>query len=721
MLLSVGLAVMIAAVSPVSRIALVAHQEPVPQPPVVAPPADSSAQRHADTVRLRPVAVKETVRRAHKYAATWSATATKTNTPLRDTPQSISVVTKALIAEQSMQSMTDALRYLPGVTMGAGEGHRDAPTIRGNTSTADFFVDGVRDDAQYLRDLYNVERVELLGGSNAMIFGRGGGGGVVNRVMKRAQRETTRDIVLEGGSFEHVRGAADVGGPLSESVAARVNGMSEHSGTFRRDVGVARTGVSPSAALLLGDATVARVGGEYFEDHRTVDRGIPSFAGRPSNAPLATFFGNPDSSISTLTLRSADAAIEHRAGEHATVKGQARITSYDKFYQNVYPGGAVDASGTRLPLSAYNNRHDRTNLFTQGELTLRFPNARLPQTVLVGVEYGHQATDNFRNTGYFSGTATSISVPFDSPTVSTPVEFRQSATDADNDVVATVASAYAQSQLTISRLVQATAGVRLERFDVRFGNHRTAQEFERGDNALSPRVGVVFKPLVPLSIYSSYSLSYLPSAGDQFSSLTATTRTLQPERFTNYEVGAKWDVTPMLALTTAAYRLLRTNSAAPDPANPALQVQTGEQRSEGYEVSLTGRVAPVWDVVGAFTAQTATIVHRTTAAPAGATVPLMPRHRLSLWNRFQLTRAVGLGVGAMRQESMFAAIDNSVKLPGFWRIDGAAYLTRYRGITAQINVENVFDHRYYPTSHGNNNIMPGAPRTLRVSMTTRLL
>jgi catecholate siderophore receptor len=680
-----------------------------------------TAKKAADSAavhRLQSITVRESARRAHRYGAAYSSSATKTDTPLRDTPQSVSVITKSLIAEQSMQSMTDALRYVPGVTMGQGEGHRDAPTIRGQSTTADFFVDGVRDDAQYYRDLYNVERVELLGGSNAMIFGRGGGGGVVNRVLKKAQWEPTRDLVLEGGSFAHTRGTLDVGGALTPSIASRVTSMSEHSGTFRNAGAMSRAGVNPSAAFLLGERTLARVGGEYFEDHRVVDRGVPSFRGLPSPAPLATFFGNPDSSRATLKLRGFDAAIDHQLGERATWKTQARVTSYDKFYQNVFPG-AMDSTGTRVNLSAYSNMHDRTNVFAQTELVARYGIA-LPQTFVVGVEVGRQATDNLRRTGFFNGTTSSISVPFDTPTVSTPVAFRPNATDADNHVLATVGAVYAQDQLALSRRLQATLGVRAERFDIDFDNHRVAEKLQRTDDVISPRVGLVYKPVEPVSLYSSLSVSYLPSAGDQFSSLTATSRTLEPERFTNREVGLKWDVTPMLSLTTAAYRLDRTNTAAPDPVNPAVTVQTGRQRSTGVELTLNGRVVEAWDVVGTFTSQTATIVNRTSAAAAGASVPLVPRRRLSLWNRLQLRRDVGLGFGAVHQGDMFAAIDNSVTLPGFWRFDGAAYLTRYAGVTVQVNVENLFDRRYYATSQGNNNIMPGAPRTLRVSLATQL-
>jgi catecholate siderophore receptor len=673
-----------------------------------------------EPLRLGSIRVIESATRAHRYSAGWSSTATRTNTPLRDTPQSVSIITQGVIAEQSMQNMADALRYAPGITMGQGEGHRDAPTIRGNSSTADFFVDGVRDDAQYFRDLYNVERVEALGGANAMIFGRGGGGGVINRVTKRASWEKMSDLTLEGGTFQHARGTMDVGGALSSRLAARFNGMYQHSRGFRDAYDLTRLGASPTVSLVLGPSTLARVGAEYFEDRRTVDRGLPSFAGRPSAAPLSVFFGNPELSYASAQVGAGDVAVEHQFSEQLSMRSVARVMAYDKFYQNVYPG-ALDAAGENVTLSAYNSDLQRENAFSQTELALRLAPFAVPQTLLVGVELGRQSTDNLRLTGYFNGGATSMSVPFDAPTVATPVTFAASATDANNHVLANVVSAYAQDQIWFSPRWQATLGMRVERFDLRLKNHRAPQILKRRDDVFSPRVGLVFKPIDPVSLYSSYSVSHLPASGDQFSGLTPTTQTLEPERFANYELGAKWDLASRLSMSAAAYRATRTNTAAPSALDPGVIVQTGRQRTSGYELSVNGRVLAGWDVIGAFASQRAEIVSRTTAAPAGALVPLVPHHTFSLWNRYQPLRTLGLGLGAIKQSAMYAAIDNSVTLPGFWRFDAAAYVGGGpRNVALQLNVENLLNHRYYATSHGNNNIMPGAPRTLRVSLRTAL-
>jgi catecholate siderophore receptor len=214
-------------------------------------------------------------------------------------------------------------------------------------------------------------------------------------------------------------------------------------------------------------------------------------------------------------------------------------------------------------------------------------------------------------------------------------------------------------------------------------------------------------------------VSYLPSSGDQFSSLNATTQTLKPEKFSNYEAGAKWDVHRSLSLTTAVYRLDRTNTTARDPNDPARTVQTGSQRSNGYELGLNGNVLRRWRVAGGYSWQDAFITSATTAAVRGAQVALVPHHTFSFWNDFRMLSRLSAGLGVVHQAEMFAGIDNTVRLPSFTRADVAGYYTVTEKVRLQANIENLFDRHYYATAHSNNNIMPGYARTARVGLTAR--
>jgi catecholate siderophore receptor len=682
-------------------------------------PADTAARVDTAIVSTQTlVPVKVTGNRAVRgYGPREISSATKTSLPLRDVPQSATVINAALIRDQAMQSMIDVVRYVPGITMGQGEGHRDQPTIRGNSTTADFFIDGVRDDAQYFRDVYNVERVEALKGSNAMIFGRGGGGGVVNRAMKEADWLPVRDLVLQGGSYGNRRATLDVGQGLNGLFAGRVNAVYENSDLFRDGVSLERHGVHPTITLTTpSENTRATLGYENFVDRRTVDRGVPSFQGRPLATSVSAFFGNSALSHSIARVHSSAATLAHRSGA-LSIRNSTRFTYYEKFYQNVFPG-AVSADAAEVSLSGYNNSHDRRNLLNQTDVTYSAGSRAFRHTLLVGAELGRQVTDNFRNTAFFDNTATSVSVPVARPASLAAVTFRQSASDADNHVTNGVRSIYAQDQISFSDRVQIVGGLRYEHFGIRFHNNRTDSTLSRNDGILSPRVGLVVKPSRLASVYSSYSVSYLPSAGDQFSSLTDVTSGLDPERFENVEIGAKWDVADRLALTAAFYRLDRSNTRAPSPINPALTVQTGTQRSTGYEIGVTGAVTGSWDIAGGFARQKALITSTTAAAPAGATVPLVPGTTMSLWNKYQVASPLGLGLGVLHQTDMYATIDNTVVLPAFTRVDAAVFVRLGSHLNAQLNLENLFNEKYYPLAHNNNNITPGSPRAIRISLRT---
>jgi catecholate siderophore receptor len=644
------------------------------------------------------------------------SSATRTATPLLDVPQSISVVTRAVIRDQMMTSMADVVRYVPGISSHQGENNRDQVIIRGNNSSADFFVDGIRDDVQYYRDLYNLERVEALKGPNAMIFGRGGGGGVINRVTKEPIFEPVREVALTGGSFDHKRFSADFGQAAGMRAAFRVNAMYEDSDSFRTNVGLTRYAVNPTVMLLAGATTHVTLGYEHLHDDRTADRGIPSLNGRPLDVDIRTFYGNPHDSSVRADVDLASAAIGHAWGK-LTIRNRTLAGNYDRGYQNYVPG-AVTADGTRAALTAYNNRTRRVNVFNQTDLTYPLTTGRLRHVLLAGAELGRQLTDNRRNTGYFENSATSVLVPVASPTIATPVTFRPSATDADNHVTTSVAAAYVQDQIDLSARVQAIAGVRIDRFDLEYHNNRSGDDLRRVDSLVSPRVGLIFKPTDSSSLYGSYAVSFLPSAGDQFSSLTTITQQVKPERFANYEAGAKWNLTPELALTAAVYRLDRTNTRSTDPNDPTRIVQTGSQRSDGLEFGANGHLTSRWQLVGGYAYQDARVTSATVSARVGARVAQVPRHSWSLWNLYQLHPKLGAGLGIVRRTDVFAAIDNTVVLPAYTDIDAAVYLSLTSRTRLQLNVENVFDRVYYVNADSNTNISPGMPRSVRIGLTT---
>ena len=648
------------------------------------------------------------------YQAESISSATKTVTALRDTPQSITVVPTERLRDQSMTSISDVLNYIPGVSSHQGENNRDQVVIRGVSSSADFFLNGVRDDVQYYRDLYNVQRVEILKGPNAMIFGRGGGGGVINRVSKEPQSSALREFTVQGGSFRDRRFTADINEPFGEKMAWRIIGLYEGAESFRQFVNRRRYGINPTIAILPSSNTHINVGYEHFYDRRTADRGIPSFMGRPADVPISTYFGNPNDAYAQARVNLLTGAIEHQYAR-LNIRNRTMLGDYDRAYQNYVPG-ALNSTQTLLALTAYNNSTKRRNVFNQTDVTFYVSTGGVRHVLLAGTEFGRQLTDNFRNTGFFNNVSTIIQVPFGDPVISTPVTFRQSATDANNHLKTNLAATYVQDQLEISRQLQAIAGVRFDYFDLHFRNNRNGDDLRRIDRLVSPRLGVVYKPVTTVSVYATHSISYLPSSGDQFSSLTVVTRQVEPEEFRNYEVGIKWDARRNLSVTTAAYRQDRTNTRATDPNDPTRILQTGKQRTSGVETELSGAVTRAWTVAGGYAYQDARITSATTAAPAGAIVPLVPRHTFTLWNKYQLSSRLGLGLGIAHRSDVFAAIDNKVTLPGYTKVDAAAYFRIAEKWKLQTHFDNLLNGKYFLNADGNNNISPGGPRSVKVSL-----
>ena len=658
-----------------------------------------------------------------QYGADSTRTATRTDTPLKDVPQAISVVTERQIDDQAMRSIGDVLRYVPGTMVGQGEGHRDQVTIRGNNSTADFFVDGLRDDIQYYRPLYNLQRVEVLRGPNAMIFGRGGGGGVINRVTKVPVFEPSFGASLSADTEGAWYVDADLNHPFSTGFAGRLNAVYEEFANHRDAFEGRLLAVNPGLRLLPGADSGIGLSYEYVDDERVVDRGIPSENGRPLRGFRDSFFGVEGVNRMDFVGHIVRGTVEHRFTPDLTLVSRLLYADYDKAYRNAFAATPVTsdgAGGRQVGIEAYFDAFQRENLFSQTDLVWQANTGAVRHTLLAGVEFGRQDSANQRVNGFFDTLGIDLRraiVPLADPIAVPPISFRagpgQRSTASDADILAF----YVQDQAEFGP-VELVAGLRYDRFELAVADLLAGASFKRTDNLWSPRLGLIFHPVEPVSLYASYSRSYLPQSGDQFNSLDLSLAALEPERFDNYEIGVKWEPRQGLLLSAAAYQLDRTNTRAAGP-NPGEVVLTGAQRSRGIELEVAGEIRPNWQLSLGYALQDAEIRRTTAAAPAGREAAQVPKHQLSLWTRYDFTPAIAAGLGVHHQSASFASIGNSVVLPSYTRVDAALFFRLGQGLEAQVNVENLFDAGYFPTAHNDNNITTGAPITARGTVRVR--
>ena len=650
---------------------------------------------------------------ARGYIALNSVTATRTDTALIDVPQSVTVVTRAQLDDQALYSLGDVLRYVPGVTVGQGEGNRDQITLRGQNTTADFFIDGVRDDTQYYRGLYNLERVEILKGPYALIFGRGGGGGIINRVQKAPSAAGQfLGIRASANSFGAWDLSADLNAPIGPMAAFRINAVYEQLDNHRDVYDGQRFAVNPHVAVDLGNGWKAGLSYEHIDDDRVTDRGVPSLAGEPIRGYRDQFFGVPGVNRTTLQADIVKLRIDGTVTPDLSFSTTALYGDYDKLYTNVFPSAAATARNGTVALDAYSDPTTRRNLLIQSNLVWTAATAGVGHTVLFGLEYGDQDSTNRRTNGVLSNRTFNLANPV-FPTVIFSAPVRNTVSNVES------VSAYVQDQISIGERFQAVVGLRYDRFDIDGVDLQPNPDrpFARTDDKVSPRLGLIFKPRPEVSLFASYSQSFLPRSGDQFLTLSTTQANLEPEEFVNEELGLKWDLRPNLNLTAALFQLDRTNATTPDPANPLVTINVGKTRTRGVELGITGRITPAWQISGGYAWQEAVLQGNDSVRLAE-----VPEHQFSLWNRYDVTDRLGLGLGVIHQSDQFAAIRTSpatTRLPSFTRVDLAAFYEISDTVQVQLNVENLFDTTYFSDAHNNFNISPGAPLNARLTVRTR--
>jgi catecholate siderophore receptor len=720
-----------------------------------------TARRPETATEPKPFAPSQDIRTGTVgYFSNSTSVATKTNTPIINIPQSLSVVTKELIRDQNYQGLTDVTRYVPGVAVHQGEGNRDELVIRGVDSSANFFVNGFRDDVQYFRDMYNAQSIEVLKGPSALTFGRGSGGGLLNRTLKEADGTRVYEATAQTGSWGDRRITLDAGQAINENVAARLNVFYEGSDAFRDFNHLERYGINPTVTLKPDDNTKVKLSYEYFHDDRTADRGNPSQAlpggatrFNPTtpfapNGDFRAFFGSPSLNVAQATVQTGMAVIDHDFENGLTVRNGTIVADYKKFYQNVYPtggalSGAVDPTDTFYNLGAYQHTTNRDNVFNQTDFTYKTFTGPVFHTIGFGTEFGRQTGVDIRNTGVFpNGTPTGINTitqnPF-APTYFGPVSFVHHPTavnngdgvrspDSNSKYGLNIQSAYLRDTIEISRGLQLIAGARFDRFDMSALDMNTNIRRGRVDNLVSPQAAVIIKPIDNLSVYTAYSISYLPSTGDQFSALTDGSLILQPQKFENTEIGVKWNITPKLLFSSAVYELNRTNQPIPVPNAPTgsgLAIPDGATTVRGFEASLNGYVTDLWQSQLGYAYTDARIAKDLTASGvtppivAGNRVQLVPYNQFAWWNKYQFTPMWSAALGIIYFGDSFAANDDTVRLPGFVRFDAAIYAKIDETWSAQLNIENIFNKGYWASADGDNNISPGQGRTIRVTARAR--
>lgn len=651
----------------------------------------------------------------------------KTPTPIIDVPQSLTITTQEDIIQRGFTSIGQIIDYTPGVSTSQGEGHRDAIVFRGVRSTADFFIDGVRDDVQYYRGIYNLEQVEILRGPNALLFGRGGTGGILNRVTKKgALGETFGGGQVAVDTFGEFSVQGDINLSSSENVALRVNASYENLNNHRDFYDGDRIGFNPTARFALGEDTLLDLSYEYADHERFIDRGIVTGAdGRPVEALQDVVFGDPENNFTELEAHLLRANLQHNFSDNFKGVFSAFYGDYDKVYSNFFPV-AFDPATSVVTLDGYIDNTQRENLILSANFIGEFETGSIEHTLLFGAEYIGTSSDQDRFNSFFSTSqddletflavrpiALSGNVGVNAAGVPTTNSF--SVLNDFTQVEIDVFSVYLQDEIELTDWLNLVVGGRFDSFDIEVLNVPASDLRSRKDEEFSPRGGLILKPMENISIYASYSESFLPRSGEQFANINGSNNALDPDSFENLEAGVKWDFVGGLSLTAAIFEI-RQSSPQPNDNDPST-LDVIDSEIQGFELQLQGEVIPGWLVSAGYSYLDGEQVNR--AGPTGLRPRELPENMFSIWNQVEVTDRFGIGLGLTHQDESFVDNGNNATLPAYTRIDAAAYYDVSDNLRVQVNVENLTDTLYFPNSHSTHNVTVGAPINARFAVTGR--
>lgn len=653
--------------------------------------------------------------------------ALKIPTPIINVPQSLSIVTDEDVRKKGFKELGDIVKYTPGINTSLGEGHRDAVVFRGVRSTADFFQDGVRDDVQYYRPLYNVEQVEVLRGPNALLFGRGGTGGVINRVSKKpVSGKEFKTVDLGYDSFGASDIAVDVNTNLSDSVAFRLNVHNDSLKNHRDFYNGERFGINPTLSVALDEDTDLNLSYEYIDHERFIDRGIPTANGKPVEALSDIVFGDKDGNLNTVQASVLRASLNHRFSDLTKASLSVTSSSFEKMYQNTY-SNSYDLDTNVVEMDGYHDPTDRDNLIISGNLVNELNFGNMTHTILTGFESVKTDNSNLRYNTFWTSNDCSVS-NYDRETfnvanpidfsvnangVATAVEYQNSCalkTSTETDI--SVTSFYIQDQIDVTDNLIVLLGGRYDKFDIKVDDIKNSSSASRVDTEFSPRFGLIYKPQNNVSVYYSYSESFSPRSGEQYKKLSGgipgSGETLKPDYYESSEVGIKFDLNKSLSLTSAYFE--SESEIADYDGNSSEYIAERGLSVEGFELELKGRVNDNLNVAFSYSN-----IDGETAD--GGQPREIPESTYSIWTNYDVNPKLGWALGVVHQgESAVKDNNPTLLLPDYTRVDAAVYYELSNDIKLQLNLENLSDEVYFPHSHSTHQVAVGESRNVRFSL-----
>ncbi|MGE0746457.1 MAG: TonB-dependent receptor [Rhodospirillales bacterium] len=647
----------------------------------------------------------------------------KLTEPLRNTPQSINVVPRSVLDQQGITTLREALRNVPGTSIVAGEGggpQGDNLRIRGFTANNDLYIDGLRDIAQYNRDPFNTEQIEVQKGPSSTFFGRGSTGGSVNLISKEPTLDSFYGGTVGFGTDTTKRFTGDVNQGLDTlgmgGAAVRLNFMYHDNEVADRDVvEYQRWAVAPSFAVGIGTPTRFTLSYLHQQEDNVPDYGLPILNGAVPPVDRSNWYGFKGLQTEETKVDMVTGKFEHDFSKDLSVRNQTRFV-HDTRFAIVSPprnASAVTDSLTRNPTG-----RDSVNeaFINQTDVTVKFDTAGLQHTVVTGVEFGRETYDNQAIT--FAGAATDSLF---SPNPNTPFTGTRTNGTKTNTTTTTL-GLFALDTIKIGRYVELVGGMRWDRFDADVDSTpagAATTNFGQVDEEFSWRGAIVGKPASNGSVYFSYATSFNPSA--EALTLAANTTGVDPESNRLFEIGTKWDVLAgRLSLSGALFRIDKTNARTPDPLGGTVQVLDGEQRVQGFEIGFTGRITEQWNVIGGYAYLDGEIIRSNTANETGKTVPNTPEHAFSLWTTYDLPYNFQIGGGVQYASSRYTNNTNTGKVDSYWLFDATVAYHVTENIDIRVNGYNLTDEFYIERIHGGGaHLVPGAGRSVLVSTAFR--